>query len=154
MANHKNKAKAPVAVAKQTDTVEAVLDETVATEEVVADEAPTPAEDPAPAEYQEPEATEAVEAPVAAVSHNATMVVWPTDTWGLTAGLKDAIVAAASRVNGAADKKALVDAVLATGLAHLEAKYMVDAGIRQAAIDAAIAQNEAKEEAPAQAELF
>lgn len=90
-------------------------------------------------------------------SHNPTLLVWPTDVWGFTAALKDAIVSAASRVNGAADKKALVDAVLATGLAHLEAKYAVDSAIRQAAIDAAIAQNEAKEaepEAPAQAELF
>ena len=90
-------------------------------------------------------------------SHNPTLLVWPTDVWGFTAQLKDAIVSAASRVNGAADKKALVDAVLATGLAHLEAKYTVDAAIRQAAIDAVVAQNEAKEaepEAPAQAELF
>lgn len=97
-------------------------------------------------------------------SHNPTLLVWPTDVWGFTAQLKDAIVAAASRVNGAADKKALVDAVLATGLAHLEAKYKVDAAVRQAAIDAVIAENEAREteetvqetkpEVPAQGELF
>lgn len=90
-------------------------------------------------------------------SHNPTLLVWPTDVWGFTTQLKDAIVAAASRVNGAADKRALVDAVLATGLAHLEAKYAIDSAIRQAAIDAAIAHNEAKEaeaEVPAQGELF
>lgn len=90
-------------------------------------------------------------------SHNPTMLVWPTDVWGFTAALKDALVAVASRVNGAPDKKALVDAVLATGLAHLEAKYANDSMIRQNAINAAIAQNEAKEaelEDPAQGELF
>lgn len=133
--------------------------------EVVEEAAPeAPVEDPAPAEFIEAEVTEpvleaVVEAPVAAVavSHNSTFLVWPTDVWGFTAALKEALIMAASRINGAADKKALVDAVLATGLAHIEAKYAVDAQIRQAAIDAAIAQNEAKEtvaEAPAQAELF
>jgi len=103
-----------------------------------------------------PEATtvEAEEA-TQVVSHNPTFVEWPTDLWGLTHDLKAAFVAAASRVQGALDKKRLVDEVINIGRLHLEAKFTVDAKVRQAAIDAVVAENEAKEaEEPAQKELF
>jgi len=60
------------------------------------------------------------------VSHNPTLIVWPTDIWGLTKDVKAAIIAATSRINGQADKKALLDATLAIALGHLASKYQSD----------------------------
>ena len=199
MANkNKNKAKAPVAEAKQTDTaieaeivteaVETVTEEDVATEATTpADEAEVtpeseetvPAVEDAVEDAVEAEAEAEVQAGTVAtqgiagaeqaaaisatpaglpiVSHNSTLVEWPTDTWGFTTELKAAIINVASRVQGAADKKLMVDQVFNIGRAHLEAKFAIDSSIREAAIAAAIADNEAKEaevEAPAQTELF
>lgn len=125
--------------------------------------------DPEPAVIETPEVTEPVVDPKAkeekvkevkktkeiVVSHNSTFIEWPTDLWGLTHDLKAAFVAAASRIQGAIDKKRLVDEVINIGRLHLEAKFTVDAKVRQAAIDAVVAENEAKEaEEPAQKELF
>lgn len=102
-------------------------------------------------------AISATPAGLSIVSHNSSLVEWPTDTWGFTTELKAAIVNVASRVQGAADKKLMVDQVFNIGRAHLEAKFAIDSSIREAAIAAAIAENEAKDaepEAPAQTELF
>lgn len=102
--------------------------------------------------------TDAVPTPAALpiVSHNSTFVEWPSDIWGMTTEFKEAIVRLASRVQGAIDKKRIVDEVFNIGRAHFEAKFTVDAKVRQDAIDAVVAQNEGTEVevAPAQAELF
>lgn len=71
------------------------------------------------------------------IGTNPTLLPWPTDPWGLTKDLKYAITQLGSRIAGHADKKALVDAVLAIGLEHLELKYKQDAAIRAKRIQAA-----------------
>lgn len=119
-----------------------------------------PAADPAPAVFETPAVETPVEIPVEApatieVFHNSTFIEWPTDLWGMTTEIKEAFVRLASRIQGAADKKRLADQVINIGRLHLEAKFSVDAKVRQAAIEAVIAENEAKEvEEPAQKELF
>jgi hypothetical protein len=172
MANNKNKPVAPVAAEKQTDTVEAVLAETVTAEdgtvieagtEVLVDAKELVTEEAAPAEATTPAEVVKEAAPVAVpagpvVSHNPTFIQWPTDPWGMTAELKDTIVRLASRIQGAEDKKRLADAALAVGIAHLEAKFLIDAKVREDAIAAVVAENEAKqaieETIAAQGELF
>ena len=164
MAKNKNKPAKAAAIPEAT-VVEAVLAETVvATDGTVIEEGTEVLVDAeavtAPEETVE-EVEEVTEAPAVEavdVSHNSSFLVWPTDPWGMTIELKAALIHIASRIQGATDKKELVDAVLEIGLGHIKAKFLVDAKVRQAAIDAVIAENEAKEaetvEAPAQTELF
>ena len=147
MAKNKNKPAKAAAIPEAT-VVEAVLAETVVATVTAPEETVEEVE-----EVTEAPAVEAVD-----VSHNSSFLVWPTDPWGMTIELKAALIHIASRIQGATDKKELVDAVLEIGLGHIKAKFLVDAKVRQAAIDAVIAENEAKEaetvEAPAQTELF
>lgn len=147
--------------AEATQVEEPVIAEAVEPEAEISETAEVaPVEEAPVVEPNSPEV--AVEVPptkVTEVSHNPTFIEWPTDLWGLTHDLKAAFVAAASRVQGALDKKRLVDEVINIGRLHLEAKFTVDAKVRQAAIDAVIAENEAKEaeeaeQEPAQKELF
>jgi len=73
---------------------------------------------------------------------NPTFVKFPTDRWGLTKDLKAALIAVASRMVGAEDKKALVDEVLRVGVGHIEAKYALDNQKRMAQFAAAQAEAE------------
>lgn len=60
------------------------------------------------------------------VSHNGLLLDWPTDVWGFTRELKAALIATASSCRGSPDKKAILDRVMAIGLAHIDAKYKND----------------------------
>lgn len=83
--------------------------------------------------------------PALVVGANPALLPWPTDQWGLTKDLKQAITQLGSRIAGHEDKKELVDATLAVALAFLEAKYEQDAEIRAARIAEAAAEAEASE---------
>ena len=83
------------------------------------------------------------------VSHNAALIEWPTDIWGLTKDLKKAFLVVASRINGQEDKKELVDAVLRVAHLHLEAKYTKESELRAARIAKAEAETQ-----PEQLTLF
>lgn len=84
------------------------------------------------------------------ISHNPALIEWPTDIWGLTKDLKKEFLKAASRINGQADKKALLDSTLAIAHAHLESKFKKDASI----LDARAKKEMAEEKAAEQLKLF
>lgn len=140
----KNKNKAP----KDTkpEVVEAPAIATEAVDAVEASENPVEAPE-APSATTPPEKVRRA-APVVAVS-NPALINWPTDIWGITKDVKKAIVAATARVNGQADKKAVLDSVLRIALAHLEARFEADSTLRAKRIEKAAA-----DAAPEQIELF
>lgn len=80
--------------------------------------------------------------PAPKVSHNVSMLEWPTDIWGLTKDLKSALTYIASRINGQPDKKELVSKVLEIGTAHIEAKYALESEQRAARIAKEAEKNE------------
>lgn len=60
-----------------------------------------------------------------------SLIVWPTDVWGLTKDLKETMIRLASRVNGHADKMELVQKTLAIAVEHLNARYENDVKSRE-----------------------
>lgn len=71
------------------------------------------------------------------VGTNASLIVFPSDPYGLTKDLKVAIQRVASRIAGHADKKALVNAVLIKAIAHIKVKFDSDVKIREARLQEA-----------------
>lgn len=74
------------------------------------------------------------------VGTNASLIVFPSDPYGLTKDLKVAIQRVASRIAGHADKKALVNAVLIKAIAHIKVKFDSDVKIREARLQEAAEQ--------------
>lgn len=63
---------------------------------------------------------------------NASMLEWPTDVWGMTREYKAAVLALASRLNGAEDKKALFDATQEIAIQFINDKFEHDKALREA----------------------
>lgn len=63
---------------------------------------------------------------------NASLIEWPTDIWGMTREYKAAVLALASRLNGAEDKKALFDATQEIALQFINDKFEHDKALREA----------------------
>lgn len=78
------------------------------------------------------------------VSPNPAQVDWPTDPWGLTKDLRDAITRLGSRIAGHVDKKELVNQTLVIALAHLEVKFEQDADALNARLEAALQAEQAE----------
>lgn len=57
------------------------------------------------------------------VSPNPAQIDWPRDVDGVTSELKKAITNAARRMNGRADKRDVILAVLEVGIGHVNARH-------------------------------
>lgn len=64
------------------------------------------------------------------IGTNPSVLNWPTDRWGLTKDLKQALILLSSRLAGHPDKKELFDETLRVGLEFLEAKFKQDTLLR------------------------
>lgn len=67
---------------------------------------------------------------------NSSMLEWPTDIWGLTREYKAAVIALASRLNGADDKKELFDATHAVAMQFINDKFEHDKEVRESQAEA------------------
>lgn len=75
----------------------------------------------------------------AAMSANPTQIPWPTDKWGMTKELRKAVLMAASRLRGDADKKALLDETLNVAAEFIEVNFESSVQARKKAVDKIIA---------------
>lgn len=57
------------------------------------------------------------------VPANPALLDWPADTYGATSSLKREIVSTAGAMNGQADKKEVILAVLRIAIEHVEARF-------------------------------
>lgn len=74
----------------------------------------------APTQYSE------IAALVAKAGANPAALVFPTDKWGFTSGIKTQVLKAASTVKGSDDKHALLIGTLAVLIAHVKARLESD----------------------------
>ena len=77
---------------------------------------------------------------VAAAGDNPATLVFPTDRWGFTSGIKREVLKAASTVRGQDDKHALLVGTLAVLIAHIKKRKAKDEQVqadRMAGIQAA-----------------
>ena len=65
------------------------------------------------------------------LSPNVASIVWPTDTWGYTADFKKAFIVMMSKLNGADDKKELIDEVLEIMQEFKDVRYEDSKRIRE-----------------------
>lgn len=70
-----------------------------------------------------------------AVSSNPALLTFPTDRFGITKDIKKAMVTTASRIAGDANKKELVEEVLAILVEHMNIKFEQDKAYRAALLE-------------------
>lgn len=67
---------------------------------------------------------------VKAAGSNPATLEFPTDKWGFTSAIKQAVLKAASTVNGQDDKHALIVGTMAVLIAHIKARKESDAALQ------------------------
>lgn len=95
---------------------------------------------------------------------NPTKIAWPTDKWGFTRELRKAVLSAASKLNGDADKKKLLDATIEVAIEFLEVNYesgkrerkrkLEKMAAKEAGVEAPKDKPKAKPKNPDEPELF